>query len=42
VVWTEGGEVFTFGSADYGSLGHGGDEDKNVPRVVEALAGGHM
>jgi alpha-tubulin suppressor-like RCC1 family protein len=39
VVWTEGGDVYTFGDGDGGMLGHGGDEDEHVPRVVEALAG---
>jgi alpha-tubulin suppressor-like RCC1 family protein len=39
VVWTEGGEVYTFGSGELGKLGHGGEDDEDVPKVVEALAG---
>jgi alpha-tubulin suppressor-like RCC1 family protein len=48
VVWTEGGELHTFGVGYRGQLGHGGwtteeseDEQANqlTPRVVEALAG---
>jgi RCC1 and BTB domain-containing protein len=39
VVWTEGGEVYTFGYGASGRLGHGGGENARVPRVVEALAG---
>ena len=39
MVWTEGGEVYTFGSGEQGRLGHGGTERELVPRVVEALAG---
>jgi len=31
--------VFTFGVGVYGRLGHGGEEDEIVPRLVEALAG---
>jgi regulator of chromosome condensation len=38
VVWTEGGEVYTFGHGYSGQLGHGGTERELVPRVVEALA----
>ena len=39
VVWTEGGEVFTFGHGNDGQLGHGGTGDELVPRMVESLAG---
>jgi alpha-tubulin suppressor-like RCC1 family protein len=39
VVWTEGGEVYTFGRGGGGALGHGGEKNAHVPRVVEALAG---
>jgi alpha-tubulin suppressor-like RCC1 family protein len=39
VVWTEGGEVFTFGLGGDGQLGHGGQGDELVPRLVESLAG---
>jgi len=37
-VWTEAGQIFTFGNGDDGRLGHGGEEDELVPRLVEALA----
>jgi len=39
VVWTQEGELFTFGHGYYGRLGHGGHQDELVPRLVEALAG---
>ena len=35
--WTDEGEIFTFGSGRCGALGHGGQEDEHVPRLVEAL-----
>jgi len=38
-VWTETGELFTFGAGDNGKLGHGGKGDERVPRLVEALVG---
>ena len=38
-VWTEEGELFTFGWGGSGSLGHGGEQHESVPRLVEALAG---
>ena len=38
-VWTEAGELFTFGNGYYGRLGHGGTQDELVPRLVEALVG---
>ena len=40
-VWTEAGELFTFGRGYRGrlALGHGGQENEFVPRLVEALAG---
>jgi len=38
-VWTESGELFTFGTGVLGSLGHGGKEEESVPWLVEALAG---
>ena len=36
-VWTEEGELFTFGNGNYGVLGHGGTQNEYVPRLVEAL-----
>ena len=36
-VWTDEGEVFTFGSGYYGMLGHGGYGEVLVPRLVEAF-----
>ena len=39
VVCTVKGDLFTFGSGDYGMLGHGGEGDEEVPRLVEALVG---
>ena len=36
-VWTDAGELFTFGYGDRGRLGHGGQENEHVPRLVEAL-----
>jgi len=47
VVWTEAGELFTFGEEGSGNLcgrpGHdpvyGGKQDELVPRLVEALVG---
>ena len=36
VVWTNEGELFTFGG---GNLGHGGHQGELVPRLVDALAG---
>jgi alpha-tubulin suppressor-like RCC1 family protein len=36
-VWTEEGELFTFGVENYGQLGHRGDENELVPSLVEAL-----
>jgi len=38
-VWTEAGELFTFGQGFRGQLGHGGVESERVPRLVEALVG---
>jgi alpha-tubulin suppressor-like RCC1 family protein len=38
-VWTEAGELITFGFGAEGRLGHGGTQDELVPRLVEALAG---
>ena len=36
-VWANAGEIFTFGSGDYGQLGHGGEEGEMLPRLVEAF-----
>ena len=36
-VWTEEGDVFTFGAGSWGALGHGGEETEPWPRRVEAL-----
>ena len=40
-VWTEAGELFTFGDGGNGRLamGHGGEHNELAPRLVEALAG---
>ena len=38
-VWTDTGELLTFGDGEYGRLCHGGEETELVPRLVEALAG---
>ena len=44
-VWTEEGDVFTFGAAGLGRLGHAGDpgttECKLLPRLVEAVVALH-
>jgi len=37
-VWTEEGELFTFGGGTWGQLGHGVHQYELVPRLVEALA----
>ena len=37
VVWTEEGELFTFGNGNHGPLGHGRAQHESVPRLVEAL-----
>jgi len=41
-VWTEAGELFTFGLGGTGQLGHGGRQNEDVPRLVEALAGNRV
>jgi alpha-tubulin suppressor-like RCC1 family protein len=38
-VWTDDGELFTFGSGHRGQLGHGGEQREFLPRLVEALVG---
>ena len=37
-VWTEAGELLTFGHGLYGKLGHGGAHDELVSRLLDALA----
>ena len=39
VVCTSEGQLYTFGHGDAGRLGHGGEEDELVPRLVEGLVG---
>jgi len=50
-VWTDKGELFTFGyDGSYAQLGHGGEETvgtggkqyQGVPRLIKALAGEHV
>jgi len=41
-VWTDMGELFTFGFARYGILGHGGEQPELVPRLAGKLAGKRM
>jgi len=36
-VWNEAGELFTVGLGECGRLGHGGEENEYVPRLVESL-----
>ena len=36
-VWTEEGELFTFGFGNNGRLGHGGEQHETALRLVEAL-----
>merc|ERR1711939_824174 len=36
-VWTDAGELFTFGCGYHGQLGHGGKANELAPRLVEAL-----
>ena len=31
VVWTDEGELFSFGHGEYGKLGHGGEQHELVP-----------
>jgi len=37
-VWTDAGALFTFGYGVSGQLGHGGQGDELVPRLVDTLA----
>ena len=34
---TEDGKVYSCGLGDYGQLGHGNQEDQDVPKLIEAL-----
>jgi len=34
-VWTDEGELFTFGDGNFGRLGHGGTQNESVPRLVD-------
>jgi len=38
-VWTDVGELFTFGFGSHGQLGHRGEADEDVPRLIESLVG---
>ena len=39
VVFTEAGDLYTFGRGENGQLGHGGIGNESVPRLVGGLAG---
>ena len=39
VICTTEGRVWTFGLWGHGQLGHGGDANERVPRMVEGLVG---
>jgi alpha-tubulin suppressor-like RCC1 family protein len=36
--WTEAGELFTFGQGHCGKLGHRGEENQFVPRLVGTVS----
>ena len=38
-VWTDAGDLFTFGDRGCVQLGHGGEQGGFVPRLVEAPGG---
>jgi len=38
-ILSDAGEVYTWGSGEFGKLGHGDDTSKQVPSVVESLRG---
>ena len=38
-VWTEGGDAYSFGVGISGRLGHGGERNELVPRLIEGLEG---
>jgi len=37
VVMTDEGKAYSFGYGEHGALGHGGEEDELVPRLIEGL-----
>ena len=37
IVWSEGGEVYSFGLGLHGRLGHGDDEDEHEPRQIQGI-----
>jgi len=37
VVWTDEGKAYSFGNGRDGRLGHGGEEDEYVPRLIEGV-----
>jgi len=37
VVWTDEGKAYSFGDGDSGRLGHGGNEEEHVPRLIEGV-----
>ena len=37
IVLTDGGKLYSCGSGSYGQLGHGDEEDKNLPSLIHAL-----
>ena len=39
LVLTESGEVYSFGDGSDGRLGHGDQEDQNLPKLIEAMRG---
>jgi alpha-tubulin suppressor-like RCC1 family protein len=41
-ICTEDGHVYTFGKGEYGQLGHGDEENKTSPTLVQALEGKHI
>ena len=41
VVWTDEGKAYSFVYGWYGRLGHGGEEDQLVPRLISVQIKGH-
>ena len=39
LVLTDSGDVYSFGNGYYGRLGHGNEEQRKLPKLVEALKG---